>query len=284
MRGAKVVDGWTTRMSELAETFERCRKEGRAAFIPYLTAGDPSLESTAELLPSLVEAGADIIELGVPFSDPIADGPTNQRAAVRALASGTKLSGILDLVTQCRAQLGVPIVLFTYYNPIVARGIPRFAEQAAESGVDGVLCVDLPPEESERELAPALRSREVDNIFLLAPTSTRERIRQVASASSGFVYYVARTGVTGVRDELPPELLREVRRLRRKVGLPLAVGFGISTPEQAQAVGRVADGVVVGSALVKIVEEHGADSVEFVGARARELATALASRKKGRRA
>ena len=245
-------------MSAIAAAFDRCRAERRAAFIPYLTAGDPDLATTGRLLEALTLGGADIIELGVPFSDPIADGPVNQKAAARALASGTTLSGILEVVAGCRERLGVPVVLFTYYNPILARGIESFAEQAAASGVDGVLCVDLPPEEAG-ELRPALLDAGIDPIFLLAPTSTKAREKAVAAASSGFVYYVSRTGVTGTREELPAELVKEAKRLRRRVKLPLAVGFGISTPEQVGAVGRVADGVVVGSALVRIVEELGGD-------------------------
>lgn len=246
-------------MSAISDAFDRCAAEGRAAFIPFLMAGDPDLAATARHLTALAAGGADVIELGVPFSDPIADGPVNQRAATRALAAGTKLSGILEMVARQRDQLGVPIVLFTYFNPLHACGIERFAEQAAASGVDGVLCVDLPPEEAARGLVPALRQHGVDSIFLLAPTSTRERVAKVAAVSSGFVYYVSRTGVTGERSTLPPDLVRDVRRLRRRLALPLAVGFGISTPEQVADLGAVADGVVVGSALVRLVEQMGDD-------------------------
>ncbi|HET9226580.1 MAG TPA: tryptophan synthase subunit alpha, partial [Thermoanaerobaculia bacterium] len=222
----------------------------------FLMAGDPDLDATASFLDAMAAGGADIIELGVPFSDPIADGPTNQRATVRALSSGTKLSNILELVARHRDRLGVPIVLFTYFNPIHARGIEHFAEQAASSGVDGVLCVDLPPEEGERELVPALREQGVDSIFLLAPTSTRDRVSRVGKVSSGFVYYVSRTGVTGERSALPSELVRDVKRLRKKLDQPLAVGFGISSPAQVASVGEMADGVVVGSALVRLIEEN----------------------------
>jgi len=264
-------------MSAIDDVFARCGEENRAAFIPFLVAGDPDLETTGRLLRALVRGGADLIELGVPFSDPIADGPTIQAASVRALASGTKLSAILDLIARERDVLGVPIVLFTYFNPLYRRGVETFAEQAAASGVDGVLCVDLPPEEGEEELIPALRARGIDTVFLLAPTSTKERIKSVAGASSGFVYYVSRTGVTGAREALAPNLLKEARRLRRKLKLPLAVGFGISTPEQVAAVAEVADGVVVGSALVQMVGARGDDPklVERVEARMRELTTPL---------
>lgn len=244
-------------MSAIDAVFARCRRERRAAFIPFLVAGDPSLATTGRLLEALAAGGADIIELGVPFSDPIADGPTNQAASVRALASGTTLSGILELVARYRDRLGVPIVLFTYFNPVYRRGIAHFAEQAAASGVDGVLCVDLPPEEAREELIPALGEQGIDAIFLLAPTSTKERVKRVAEASTGFVYYVSRTGVTGARDALAPDLLKEAKWVRRKVKKPLAVGFGISSPEQVAAVAKVADGVVVGSALVRLVEQMG---------------------------
>jgi len=263
--------------SAVSQAFARAKRDKRAAFIPYITAGDPDLETTAELLRVLADSGADIIELGVPFSDPIADGVVNQRAATRALASGTTLSGVLELVSRTRDRLAVPIVLFTYFNPLHARGLELFAEQASASGVDGVLCVDLPPAEAATEYLPALRGAGIDTVFLLAPTSDRSRVREVAAASTGFVYYVSKTGVTGVSADLPPEMLAEAKRLRRKVGLPLAVGFGISTPEQARAVGRVADGVVVGSALVRLVEENagGAALTKIFGDAASELAQAL---------
>jgi len=264
-------------MSAIADVFERCRDEGRVAFIPFLVAGDPDLETTGELLGALARGGADIIELGVPFSDPIADGPTNQAASVRALAAGTNLSGILDLIARERDELGVPIELFTYFNPLYRRGLETFAEQAAASGVDGVLCVDLPPEEGEEELIPKLRARGIDTVFLLAPTSTKERVKRVAAASTGFVYYVSRTGVTGARQALSPTLLQEAKKLRKKLDLPLAVGFGISTAEQVEAVAGVADGVVVGSHLVKMVEEdpRAPDLAQRLEARVRELTAPL---------
>lgn len=266
-------------MTAIDDVFARCREEDRAAFIPFLVAGDPDLDTTGELLHALARGGADLIELGVPFSDPIADGPTNQAASVRALAAGTKLSGILELVARERRALGVPVVLFTYFNPVYRRGVETFAEQASASGVDGVLCVDLPPEEAEEELIPALRARAIDTVFLLAPTSTKDRIKSVAGASTGFVYYVSRTGVTGAREALSPTLLKEAKKLRKKLDLPLAVGFGISTPEQVEAVAGVADGVVVGSALVKMVEEHGdsPDLPRLLESRVRELAAPLRS-------
>jgi tryptophan synthase alpha chain len=280
-RRREVADG----RHRIAEVFARCAKERRAAFIPYLCAGDPDLATTPDLVEALVDAGADIVELGVPFSDPIADGPVNQRAAYRALQSGTTLSGVLRLVDRCRERFGVPIVLFTYFNPIHVRGAAAFAEQAAESGVDGVLCVDLPPEEAETELAPALRDNGVDPIFLLAPTSTTQRIRRAGKVSRGFVYYVSRTGTTGERAAVPENLRREVRVVKSRVGLPVAVGFGISTPEQVAQVAEIADGVVVGSALVRVIEEAiesgtTAELPAALGRRAAELAAPLRSRRR----
>lgn len=262
-------------MSAIAQAFERASEEGRPAFIPFLVAGDPDLETTAHLIEALAAGGADVIELGVPWSDPIADGPTNQAAAVRALAAGTTLGGIFNVVHRMRERIGVPIVLFTYFNPIHARGIRTFAEQASASGVDGVLCVDLPPEEADYEYVPVLRDHGLDTVFLLAPTSTPERIKRIAELTSGFAYYVSRTGVTGTRADLPEELLRDVKRLRKRLPVPLAVGFGISTPDQAAAVGKVCDGVVVGSALVDLVARGGPDMLDIVELRARELSQAL---------
>jgi len=267
-------------MSAIAEAFARCKAEKRAAFIPFLMAGDPDIEHTPRLLEAVVAGGADIVEIGVPFSDPIADGPVNQRAAARALAQRTTLDDVLRMVARHRDRLGVPIVLFTYFNPLFARGLGTFAELAAASGVDGVLCVDLPPEEAAEELLPALHEHGLDSIFLLSPTSSRERVKRVAESSSGFVYYVSRTGVTGERDALPRELAREVKRLRRRLPLPVAVGFGVSTPQQVHEVARIGDGVVVGSALVRLVEEHGAngDLPALLEERVRELAAATRRR------
>ena len=273
-------------MSAIDEVFFKCSHEGRAAFIPFLMAGDPDLNATAEYMQALAAGGADVIELGVPFSDPIADGPVNQRAAVRALASGTKLSGILQLVARHRDRLGIPVVLFTYFNPIHARGVERFAEQAAASGVDGVLCVDLPPEEGERDFIPALREQGVDTVFLLAPTSTRERVSKVGGASTGFVYYVSRTGVTGEQAALATDLVRDVKRLRKRLDQPLAVGFGLSTPQQVAAVAEIADGVVVGSALVRLIEEKAGDPglPLMLEDRVRDLSAPLRQRSERRRA
>jgi tryptophan synthase alpha chain len=270
-------------VTPLESVFARCRAERRAAFVPYLTAGDPHLERTPELLAALARGGADLVELGVPFSDPIADGPINQRAAARALSAGTTLDGILRTVAEVRDTIDLPIVLFTYFNPIHAVGVESFAQRAAASGVDGVLCLDLPPEEAEPEVLPAFARHGLAPVFLLAPTSTRERIKHVASLDCAFYYYVSRTGVTGERDRLEPDLVRRVKRLRRRLPRPLVVGFGISTPEQVEAVGEVADGVVVGSALVRVVEEHGdeEDLPRRLKAEAARLSAPL--RRRGRR-
>lgn len=264
-------------MSGIDLAFARCQEEKRAAFIPYLTGGDPDLETSAELLAALSDASADIIEIGIPFSDPIADGPVNQRSATRSLQAGTTVSGIFDLVARHRRSSDVPIVLFSYFNPIFVRGVREFAAQAANSGVDGVLCVDLPPSEASEEFTPTLQAKGIDSIFLLSPTSTRGRVKEVAAASTGFVYYVSRTGVTGVQSELATGLKRDVKRVRRRLEQPLAVGFGISDPQQVAAVAKIADGVVVGSALVRIVEEMQGDPemIEVLRERAAELAGAV---------
>jgi tryptophan synthase alpha chain len=233
----------------MEEVFRSAKRDGRAAFIPYITAGDPNLEATVELVRGLARAGADIIELGVPFSDPIADGPTNQRAAERALAQGTTLAGVLAAVALVRKDLEIPIVLFTYANPVVHYGIERFATDASEAGIDGVLFTDVPAE----EMAPfeeKLSAVSLDLIMLVTPTSTRRRMKTAARYGGGFLYLVSRTGVTGARNDLDAELGDNIRLARKASKLPVAVGFGIATPEQVSRVATLADGVVVGSAIV----------------------------------
>jgi tryptophan synthase alpha chain len=264
-------------VSAIGEAFASSRRQVRAAFVPFLVAGDPDLATTETLVAALAEGGADVVELGVPFSDPIADGPVNQAAAGRALAGGATLGRILALVARLRARTPVPIVLFSYFNPIHRYGLRRFAEHAAASGVDGVLVVDLPPEEAAGAYLDALGATGLDPIFLLAPTSTAGRLRAVKRAGRGFVYYVSRTGVTGERQALPDELARELRAVRRRLPLPVAVGFGISTPAQAREAGQLADGVVVGSALVRLVAEHAGerDLAGLVRAAARGFTRAL---------
>lgn len=239
----------------ISEVFTELKKTKSAAFIPYITAGDPSLAQTAELVDILIEEGADLIELGVPFSDPVADGPVNQRAAERALKHGTSLKDVLNFVRTLRIDgKTIPIVLFTYFNPIFKLGYAEFARLASESGVSGVLVVDLPPSES-LEYRTQLQSRGVDTIFIAAPTSDAHRLKQVEEASSGFVYYVSRTGVTGTQSSLSLSLEKELVVLRQAFSLPIAVGFGISTAAHAASVAKIADGVVVGSALVRLIEE-----------------------------
>ena len=273
-------------MSTIGAIFARCREEKRAAFIPYLTGGDPDLETSARLIEALADGGADIIEVGVPFSDPIADGPVNQRAAVRALEAGVTLPGILEMVARVRTRIETPIVLFSYFNPLLAHGLQTVAEQAAISGVDGILCVDLPPDEDDGGFRDYCSAAGVDSVYLLSPTSTPARVRIVAEASSGFVYYVSRTGVTGVQKELTSELQKELKKIRRKVDLPVAVGFGISSPEQVSAVAKVADGVVVGSALVRLVEENQGreDLTELLTGEVERLAAGLDRSKRRRKA
>lgn len=261
-------------MGRIEDTFARCRAAGRAAFMPYLVAGDPDLETTARLLPAFAEAGADLIELGVPFSDPMADGSTNQRAAERALRSGTTLRGVLDMVKTIRPALSVPINLMGYYNPFFHYGLERFFRDAAEAGVDGLIVPDLQPDDAAEVRAYA-DAAGVATIFLIAPTSTPERLALVARESRGFVYAVSLSGVTGERTTLPPDLSTFVDRAASAISLPLAVGFGISTPAMARGVAAVADGVIVGSAIVKRIEaavEGGADPVVAASSFVREMA------------
>ena len=250
-------------MSRLDEVFRNAKREKRAVFIPYVTAGDPSLERGIEIVRALARAGAGVIELGVPFSDPIADGPTNQRAAERSLAAGTTLSGVLAAVEVIRQDLEIPIVLFTYANPVLRYGIEAFAEDAVTAGVDGVLFTDVPAE----EMAPfekQISARDIDLIMLVTPTSTRQRMKAAARFGGGFLYLVSRTGVTGVRRELDGGLADTIRMARKASRLPVAVGFGISTPEQVATVAEKADGVVVGSAIVSRIGAMG-DCDELIG-------------------
>ena len=243
-------------MSRLGDAFRTARKSKRAAFIAYITAGDPHVGRTPELAVALRRAGADILELGVPFSDPIADGPTNQRAAERALAAGTTLDGVLEAVRAIRTEEDLPIVLFTYANPVVRYGIDRFADDASAAGVDGVLFTDVPVEEIGR-FEPSLRRADLDPVLLVTPTSTKERVKAASKHGEGFLYLVSRTGVTGASNLLDPELADNLRSTRKLSRLPVAVGFGISTPAQVAEVAALADGVVVGSAIVDRIARAG---------------------------
>ena len=237
------------RPSRIAAAFVQAQAEGRTAVIPFVTAGYPNLAMTERLVPALVAGGADLIEIGVPFSDPLADGTTIQRASQAALANGVRLADCLALVRRLRAAgVAVPLVFMGYYNPILQYGLERFAADSAAAGLDGVIVPDLPTEESD-ELLAACRRHGRDLIFLLAPTSTEQRIRDVAERAGGFVYCVSLTGVTGARDKLP-DLEEYLARVRQHTALPLAIGFGISTPEHVREVGRVAEGAIVASALI----------------------------------
>lgn len=242
-------------MTRIGDRFLKLRTEGRKGFIAFLTAGDPSLDRTVDLALELEGAGVDVLELGVPFSDPLADGPVIQRASERALARGVTLERVLDAVRRIRRRSQLPLVLFSYFNPLFRYGLDRLTRAAREAGVDGVLVTDLPPEEASDWLEP-MRAAELDTVFLAAPTSPDERLRRVADASRGFVYAVSRTGVTGERDALSDDARPLVRRLKQLTGEPVALGFGIASPEQVKAAAEVADGVVVGSALVRYLEEH----------------------------
>ena len=252
MASATASSGKSAR--RIAARFAELSSSGEMGIVAYITAGDPSLEASEKIMLAAAEAGADVIELGVPFSDPVADGPVIQRASDRALRSGTTLAGVLELVTRLRRKTQVPLVLFSYFNPILQMGLERFADAAARAGADGVLVTDLTPEEAT-EYRAVLQSRGLDTIFLAAPTSTDARLAQISAATTGFLYLVSRTGVTGTRDALPAELPALVRRTRKFAALPIAVGFGISLPTHVTVLGGIADAAVVGSALMAAVEK-----------------------------
>src|SRR5712671_1081989 len=244
--------------TRIARRFAELRAQKQMGLVAFLTAGDPDLAATETFVLAMAEAGADVIELGVPFSDPLADGPTIQRASERALKSGTTLAGVLDLVRRIRQSSPpaneIPLILFSYYNPILQMGLKKFASAAAAAGADGVLATDLTPEESD-EYRRILAAYHLDTIFLGAPTSTDERLAKIAACSSGFLYLISRTGVTGAKETLPDELPALLRRARSVTQLPIAVGFGISLPGHVSLLGGLADAAVVGSALVAEVEK-----------------------------
>ena len=258
--------------TRIAKRFAELRATGELGIVAYITAGDPTLSATRDYVLALAEAGADVIELGVPFSDPLADGPTIQRASERALKSGTTLAGVLALVRQIRESSQVPLVLFSYFNPILQMGLEKFAAAAAEAGADGVLVTDLTPEESA-EYRQILQAHHLDTIFLAAPTSTDDRLVKIAACSSGFLYLISRTGVTGAKDALPDNLPALLRRARSFTQLPIAVGFGVSLPGHVSVLGGLADAAVVGSALVSEIEK--ATSPEAAAAALRERVRAL---------
>jgi tryptophan synthase alpha chain len=263
----------TTRISNL---FAESKHAGRKAFIPYITAGDPSPSHTAALVLALERGGAGLVELGVPFSDPIADGPVIQRASERALRAGVTVAGVLEIVREIRRESQIPLLLFSYLNPLLKYGFERLARDAAEAGVDGVLLTDVCVEEAEKPVRQ-LRAHGLDTVFLAAPTSTDRRLRLVAEHSSGFIYLVSRTGVTGEQQSLSTAAAPLTRRMRELTDLPLAIGFGISTPDQVAEVAKLADGVVVGSAIVKFIEAHAGSTrlAEELEAFTRELTRPL---------
>lgn len=249
--------------SRISVVFRNLKSQNQKAFIPYIMAGDPSLEKTYEYVMLLEDCGADIIELGVPFSDPLADGPTIQRAAERALEAGVTLKKIIPFVKRLREKTNIPLALMTYYNPVFKYGENAFVNDASDAGVDGLIIPDLPPEEAST-LIDAARKRSLDTIFLSAPTSTKERIEKIVSASRGFVYYVSMTGITGSKLALDKTFKSHIENIKRMADKPVAIGFGVSSPEDARMLSGLADGVIVGSAIVKILHEDPLSAKNFI--------------------
>ena len=267
-------------MSRIAETFDRLRAEGRSALITFVTCGDPDAETSARILDAIVEGGADIVEVGMPFTDPMADGPSIQRANLRALGAGSTTAGVLEIVAGFRRRHpDVPLVLMGYANPMVRRGADWFAEQAAAAGVDGVICVDTPPEEAD-VLGPALNGQGIDVIRLATPTTDEARLPVVLDGASGFLYYVSVAGITGQQQAGQASIEDAVARLKSSTDLPVAVGFGVRDAGQAAAIARVADGVIVGSAIVDVIAEHGDASPPAVREFISSLAAAVRSARK----
>ncbi len=258
--------------TRISKRFAELRAAGELGIVAYITAGDPSLDATHKFVLALADAGADVIELGVPFSDPLADGPTIQRASERALKAGASLAGVLELVRRIRQTNQVPLVLFTYFNPVLQMGLEKFAAAAAQAGADGVLVTDLTPEESE-DYRRIIHAQNLDTIFLAAPTSDDQRLQKISACSSGFLYLISRTGVTGAKDSLPDDLPSLLRRVRHFTELPVAVGFGISLPGHVSVLGGLADAAVVGSALVSEIEN--ASSIEAASVALRDRVKGL---------
>ncbi len=264
-------------MSRLAETFARTRAQNRAAFVAYVCAGDPDFETSLAACRALLANGVDVLELGVPFSDPLADGLTNQLAAQRALESGITAARVLELVRRLRETSETPIIFYTYYNLVFANGVETYVRAAKEAGVDGILTLDLPPEEAG-EVTVACRAHGVDTVFIVAPTTPDARIPIIAAATTGFIYYVSREGVTGVREHVAGNIAEAVARIRRYTLLPVAVGFGIGSRAQVAQVAAIADGVVVGSALVNVIRDHLTERARVapeLGAKAADLAAGV---------
>ncbi|MBN2655341.1 MAG: tryptophan synthase subunit alpha [Nitrospirae bacterium] len=250
-------------MSRIRSAFKKCREKNRKAFIAYIMAGDPDLDETKRRVLLLAKTGADIIELGVPFSDPLADGSTIQRAAERALSAGVTLKDVIKLVKEIKETINIPLVLMTYENLIYKYGEERFVNDAAAAGVDGVIIPDLPPDEALGIIKPA-RAAKLDTIFLAAPTSAKERLTKIASASRGFVYYVSLVGITGSKLDIGEELRNHISYLKTCTSTPVAAGFGVSNPQDAKEMSQIADGVIVGSAIVKIFHEQPDRAEEFI--------------------
>lgn len=250
-------------MNKIEVLLKDMKKKGKRAFIPYIMAGDPDLEKTREALMLFERIGADIVELGVPFTDPLADGPTIQRASERALKNGITLRKVLEFVKEMRELTSIPIVLMTYYNPVFKYGEERFVKEAVKYGVDGIIVPDLPPDEA-KDLIRLSRRHGLATIFLLAPTSTEERIRKVVKASRGFIYYVSITGITGARLEVDKSLDDSIKRIRTLTDKPVCIGFGVSNPEEASRMSAIADGVIVGSAIVRVLNESPEGFEDFV--------------------
>lgn len=263
-------------MNRIIQRLQDLKSRGESAFIPFITGGDPNLAASEDFVCALEENGADIIEYGAPFSDPVGDGPVIQEASLRALEQGVTLRGILGSIERIRTRSQAPLMIFTYYNPIFVYGAEAFARDAANAGADGVLCVDLPPDDAA-EYRAAMKANGLSTIFLAAPTSTDARLALVGEACDAFVYYISRLGVTGERAALSQDLDRAVSRVREKTGKPVAVGFGISTPDQARIVADIAEGVVVGSAIVRIIADAAGapDTTRRVAAFADQLSRAI---------
>ena len=242
-------------MNRIDKMFRGLKRKRKKAFIVYIAAGDPSLSATERLVRDLERKGVDLVELGIPFSDPLADGPTIQRASERALSKGVRARDILRMVRRLRKSVSIPIVFMTYYNLVMQYGIKRFVSDSKKAGVDGIIVPDLPPEEAG-ELLTESRKKDFSLIFLAAPTSTGKRLKTIAAKTGGFVYYVSLTGTTGARKKLPGDVTRNVAALKRRTAKPVCVGFGISNPEQARSVARFADGIIVGSAVIKVIEKN----------------------------
>jgi tryptophan synthase alpha chain len=260
-------------MDRIAQAFARTRREKRAAFVAYLCAGDPDFDTSLAACRAVIDAGADVLELGVPFSDPLADGLTNQLAAQRALEGGMTAARVFELVRRIREKSQVPVVFYTYYNLVFSNGVENYVRAAKEAGVDGMLTLDLPPEEAG-ELQAACAKHDLKMVFIVAPTTPASRLARIGAAATGFIYYVSREGVTGVRDQVAANIPEAVARIRQHTALPIAVGFGISTRDQVRQVARAADGVVVGSALVNVIKDN-LDNRAGLPARLRILAADL---------